>query len=236
MKKTLKINSLCSSVYSNKYISRCTRSCISFEKMTLPLRHPFTATLAGPTSSGKTVHVFKLIDHISEMIVPVPTKIVYCYGEFQPIFAKYPHVEFNEGLPDVTQFDGKEPTLLIIDDLMNETNESVSAIFTKISHHRNVSVVYITQNMFPKNKHARTISLNSHYMILFKNPRDAGQFATLARQMYPSGSKFAIEAFKDATDAPFGYLLIDMKPDTDEKHRLRTNIFPGELTYVYIKK
>ena len=170
------------------------------------------------------------------MIDPVPTKTMYCYGEFQPIFAKYPHVEFNEGLPDVTQFDGKEPTLLIIDDLMNETNESVSAIFTKISHHRNVSVVYITQNMFPKNKHAHTISLNSHYMILFKNPRDAGQFATLARQMYPSGSKFAIEAFKDATDAPFGYLLIDMKPDTDEKHRLRTNIFPGELTCVYIKK
>lgn len=170
------------------------------------------------------------------MIQPAPAKILYCYGEYQPIFAKYPNVIFNEGLPDVTQFDGKESVLLIIDDLMNETNESVSAIFTKISHHRNVSVVYITQNMFPKNKHARTISLNSHYMILFKNPRDAGQFAVLARQMYPSGSKFAIEAFKDATGAPFGYLLIDMKPDTDEKHRLRTNIFPGELTYVYIKK
>jgi hypothetical protein len=170
------------------------------------------------------------------MIDPAPGKILYCYGEYQPIFAKYPQVEFNEGLPDVTQFDGKEALLLVIDDLMSETNESVSAIFTKISHHRNVSVVYITQNMFPKNKHARTISLNSHYMILFKNPRDAGQFATLARQMYPSGSKFAIEAFKDATEAPFGYLLIDMKPDTDEKHRLRTNIFPGELTSVYIKK
>ncbi len=204
--------------------------------MTLPLRHPFTATLAGPTSCGKTIFVFKVIDHVSRMIDPAPTKIMYCYGEYQPVFAKYPQVEFNEGLPDVTRFDGKEATLLIIDDLMNETNESVSAIFTKISHHRNVSVIYITQNMFPKNKHARTISLNSHYMILFKNPRDAGQFATLARQMYPAGSKFAVEAFKDATDAPFGYLLIDMKPDTDEKHRLRTNIFPGELTYVYIKK
>jgi len=215
---------------------QCTSSCNSFVEMTLPLRHPFTATLAGPTSCGKTLFVFKVIDNVSRMIDPVPTKIVYCYGEYQPIFAKYHQIEFNEGLPDVTWFDGKEPTLLIIDDLMNETNESVSAIFTKISHHRNVSIIYITQNMFPKNKHARTISLNSHYMILFKNPRDAGQFATLARQMYPSGSKFAVEAFKDATDAPFGYLLVDMKPDTDEKHRLRTNIFPGELTCVYIKK
>ena len=204
--------------------------------MTLPLRHPFTAMLAGPTGCGKTVFIFRLIEHARKMIEPTPTKIVYCYGEYQPIFAKYPRVQFNEGLPDATKFDGSEPVLLIIDDLMNETNESVSAIFTKISHHRNVSVVYITQNMFPKNKHARTISLNSHYMVLFKNPRDAGQFGVLARQMYPSGSKFAVEAFKDATRVPFGYLLVDLKPDTDEKHRLRSNIFPGELTSVYIKK
>ena len=119
---------------------------------------------------------------------------------------------------------------------MDVTNESVSAIFTRISHHRNVSVIYITQNIFPRNKFARTISLNSHYMILFKNPRDAGQFATLARQMYPEGSTFAIEAFKDATSVPYGYLLVDMKPDTDERHRLRTNVFPGELTNVYLKK
>jgi hypothetical protein len=204
--------------------------------MTLPLRHPLTATFSGPTGCGKTIFTFKLIEHVNEMIEPAPTKILYCYGEYQPIFAKYPNVEFNEGLPDVTRFDGRESVLLIIDDLMSETNESVSAIFTKISHHRNVSVVYITQNMFPKNKHARTISLNSHYLVLFKNPRDAGQFAILARQMYPSGSKFAIEAFKDATEAPFGYLLVDLKPDTDEKYRLRTNIFPNELTCVYIKK
>jgi hypothetical protein len=204
--------------------------------MTLPLKHPFTATLAGPTGCGKTMFIFRLIESAQRMICPPPAKIVYCYGEYQPIFAKYTDVEFNEGLPDTSRFDGTEPVLLIIDDLMSETNNSVENIFTKMSHHRNMSVVYITQNMFPKNKHARTISLNSHYMILFKNPRDAGQFATLARQMYPDGSKFAVEAFKDATEVPFGYLLVDLKPDTDEKHRLRTNIFPGELTEVYIKK
>lgn len=170
------------------------------------------------------------------MISPAPTKIVYCYGEYQTLFATYPQVEFNEGLPDVSKFDGAQPVLLIIDDLMDETNANVEKIFTRMSHHRNISVVYITQNMFPKNKHARTISLNAHYMILFKNPRDAGQFAILARQMYPNGSQFAVEAYKDATGAPYGYLLVDLKPDTDERFRLRTNVFPGELTNVYLKK
>jgi len=47
-------------------------------------------------------------------------------------------------------FDGRQPTLLIIDDLMSETNQLVEDIFTKISHHRNISVIYMTQNVFDK--------------------------------------------------------------------------------------
>jgi len=56
-------------------------------------------------------------------------------------------------------FDGCQPTLLVINDLMSETNQLVSDIFTKISHHRNISVVYMTQNVFAKNKYARNINL-----------------------------------------------------------------------------
>ena len=87
--------------------------------------------------------------------------------------------------------------------------------------------MHLTQNLFDKNKYARTISLNAHYIVLFKNPRNVTQFATLARQMYPNSSKFAIEAYRDATSVPFEYLLVDLKPDQDERRRLRTNIFPG---------
>ena len=192
----------------------------------LKFLHPFTATISGPTGCGKTQFTFKLLENAVQMIDPPPSKVWYCYGEYQPLFSKYPYVIYNEGLPDITQFDGKEPILLVIDDLMQETNDTVAKIFTKVSHHRNMSVLYITQNIFPKNTHSRTISLNSHYLVLFKNPRDAGQFTTLARQMYPNSSKFAVEAFKDATDEPYGYLLIDLKPDTNERLRLRTNIFP----------
>jgi len=119
---------------------------------------------------------------------------------------------------------------------MSETSQLVAKMFTKISHHRNVSVVYLTQNVYDKNKYARTISLNAHYLVLFKNPRDASQFATLSRQMYPNTSKFAIEAYKDATSAPYGYLLIDLKPEQDERYRLRTNVFPGENQYVYVSR
>ena len=210
---------------------------LSFVEMNPQLKHPFAAIIAGPSQSGKTELVMRLIRNVKHMIHPAPHKIIYCYGEFQPIFCDYPYVTFNEGLPDTNQFDGTHPTLLIIDDLMPETNYSISNIFTKCSHHRNVSVVYLTQNLFYKSKQNRTMNLNAHYIILFKNPRDATQVATLARQMYPGRSKFLLEAFKDATEKPHGYLLIDLKPDMPEMYRIRTNIFPDDFRhYVYIPK
>jgi len=154
----------------------------------------------------------------------------------QELFRRYPRIKFREGLPDIGDFDGREPTLLIIDDLMQETNETIANMFTKGSHHRNVSVVFLAQNLFPKNKFARTMSLNAHYMVLFKNPRDVSQFANLARQMYPKTSLFAVEAYRALVDLPYSYLLVDLRPEQDEEFRLRTNIFPGETHYVYVPK
>ena len=204
----------------------------------LPFKHPFTATVAGPTGCGKTQFTFRLIENAETMIEPPPSKIYYCYGEYQPIFENYPRVIFNRGLPDLSEFDGVESTLLVLDDLMQETDSTVLSIFTKMSHHRNLSVLYLTQNIFSKeNKYARTMSLNSHYLVLFKNPRDATQFSTLARQMYPNNWKYAVEAYHDATERPYGYLVVDLKPQTNETLRLRTNIFPDDKgTVVYVKQ
>jgi len=61
-----------------------------------------------------------------------------------------------------------EATLLVLDNLVFETNELVANTSTKLSHHRNVSVIHLTQNLFDKNKYTRTISLNAHYLVLFK--------------------------------------------------------------------
>jgi RNA helicase len=202
--------------------------------MNTQFKHPFSCLIAGPSGSGKSVFTFRLIDEAAEQITPPPHKIVYCYGEYQSHFNNYPHVKFVEGLPDLSQFNGEHRTLLIIDDLMTEAGSEVSNIFTKFSHHRNISCIFLTQNLFYKTQ--RTMSLNTHYLVLFKNPRDALQVATLGRQMYPNNSKFLVHAFKDATEKPYGYLLLDLRADTLENYRVRTNIFSGERSYVYLPK
>ena len=79
----------------------------------------------------------------------------------------------------------------------------------------------------------RTISVNAHYMIIFMSPRDKTQISFLVRQMFPANSKFLVDAFEDATSEPYGYLLVDLRPDTPEEYRVRTRIFPDENTVVY---
>jgi len=98
--------------------------------MSLSLQHPFTAIIGGPTGCGKTYFVFRLIANAYQMIDPPPSQICYCYGEFQPLFRQYPLVKFYEGLPDISRFDGRQPVLLIIDNVMHETDGTVANLFT----------------------------------------------------------------------------------------------------------
>ena len=42
-------------------------------------------------------------------------------------------------------------------------------------------VIYIVQNLFHHGKGRRSVSLNSHYLVLFKNSQDKLQILTLAK-------------------------------------------------------
>lgn len=203
------------------------------------LKAPFTCIISGPTGCGKTQLTLRLIRHAQEMIQPAPDTIVWCYGIYQSAFDSVQGVRFQEGLPNVdSDFNKDEHTLLILDDLMHETNNSIMTIFTRGSHHRNISVIYLTQNLYYGTKQNRTMNLNTHYMVLFKNPRDGTQIQCLSRQMYPHNAKYLEESFRDATKEPYNYLFIDLKADTDENMRLKTRIFPDDhpTHYVYVPK
>ena len=114
--------------------------------------------------------------------------------------------------------------------------KKITSLFTENSHHRNLSVIYVVQNLFEKGPESRTVSLNAHYMVIFKNPRDASQISHLARQMYPGRGKYLQEAFAHATSKPYGYLLVDARQETPEHLRLRMNIFLGQLQTVNVRK
>ena len=153
------------------------------------LQGPFTCLVAGPTGCGKTQMIFKLIENAAQLITPIVHYIVYCYGQWQKEFKKYDNkVSFHEGLipreqifPINSQESSTQHTLLIIDDLLGKEDTSlVRDIFIKGSHHNNISVIFVTQNLFLPQKDYRTLSLNAHYLVFFKNPRDMSQINALA--------------------------------------------------------
>jgi hypothetical protein len=203
-------------------------------------KHPFTAVIAGPTGCGKSYFVKQFLLHLQQMVDTPISEVIWCYAEWQPLYDTIQNhrVRFHQGLPQLEDFVPQSgPKLVILDDMMREADERVVDLFTKGSHHRNLSVMFLSQNIFHQGKGRRDISLNAHYVVCFKNPRDRAQIAYLARQVYPENPAFIQEAYQDATSRPHGYLVLDFKQSTPDIERVRTAIFPSDTaSYVYLPK
>ena len=143
---------------------------------------------------------------------------------------------FNAGLPDLEAIDVEQNTLIILDDLMLEAGRDpkILNIFTTDSHHKNISVIFVTHNIFSNQKHFRTISLNCQYIILTNNPRDRLQITILAKQMFPGESLFFNKAYNDAVSSKqYGYLLVDFTQLTADQNRVQTGVFEEEERIIY---
>lgn len=206
----------------------------------LKFSHPSTWIVAGPSQSGKTHFTSRILTE--SLIEPAPTRIVWAYSIYQPSYehlkSVLPFIEFHKGLDAniLNSFSPDENNLLVIDDLMRESGDGdlVGDIFTRGSHHLNLSTILIVQNIFHKCKALRECSLNTHYMVIFKIPRDQTQVRTLSSQMFPRKSNFLNAALEDACiQQDRGYLVIDLRNDTPSDMRVRTSVFPGEQTIVY---
>jgi hypothetical protein len=131
-----------------------------------------------------------------------------------------PGIEFNQGIPEdidnADYLDTSQRNLIVLDDLMAQSGEDkrIADLFTKGSHHRNLSIIYIAQNVFHEGKEMRNISLNAHYIVLFKSPRDKQKIYMLARQVNPGKVQEFMRSYEDATRRPHGCLMLDLKPTT----------------------
>ena len=118
--------------------------------------------------------VYQIIKNNKHLFKPEVDKFIYCYSEWQPLYenmlVEIENITFVKGLPDLENL---ENSVIILDDLMSQVvdDKNILNLFTVGSHHRKNSVIFLTQNIYEKGKYARTISLNTHYFILFKNRR-----------------------------------------------------------------
>ena len=133
-------------------------------------------------------------------------------------------------------FDGGEDhSVLILDDLLQSASKdsNIVNLFCIHSHHANITTIFLTQSIFPNAKEFRTISLNTHYILLFRNYRDELQVRTLGRQIFPGKMKYFIDAYEKVVSVKYNYLVIDMSPHSNPDYQLRSKILPGQDTIIY---
>ena len=201
-----------------------------------------TFTVVGPSKIGKTYWMQRLIRQVRDVYESshIPRKFYWFYSVWQPSYVDLEDmVTFKPGLPssqDVNELtDGKTHTFFILDDLCSQAvkSEQVCDLFIRDSHHRALTVIMTTQNMFEQGKRARTIALSTEYLVLFRNPRDHQQIMYLARQLFPGKTKSFLDVYRDATAEKWGYLLIDLTAHGEEKYRLRSRVFADDTPVVY---
>lgn len=193
-----------------------------------PLRTNFALCIAGPSKSGKTSFCVQLLNNSNRIIDKTFNKIYWILGDSNAIpNGLNVHVKFIIGIPDEFTNTSGEPYLYVLDDSMFETqSKSVANLFTRGCHHQNISVIFITQNIFHQGKYARDISLNCSHLCIMNNPRDRSQFQYLARQLFPENPKELVRIYKEVTqDKPYSYLFIDLNQSTHNVFRFRTDIF-----------
>jgi len=131
------------------------------------LHTPSSILIVGPSGCGKTVFTQNLLENNLDLFETQPKSIHYCYGAWQPKFEQMKFVKFHEGIPELEELDlwfPKGQGILVLDDLMDEGSgdKRVLDLFTKHSHHRDITVLYLCQDMFPVGKYAKSISRNAH--------------------------------------------------------------------------
>ena len=133
------------------------------------------------------------------------------------------------GIEEDSFFNPNVRNVLIVDDLMSSSSKDsrVTEIFYEGSHHRNLSIIQISQNLYYSKD--PTQRRNCHYVVLFKNPNDKQSIMTFARQMNPHKQKEFMWKYDTATERPHGYLLVDFKQSTKESDRLRPNVLDQML-------
>ena len=143
-------------------------------EMSNTFHSPCCISFSGMSGSGKTTLLFKILKDRNILFTSPPEKIMYCYGVWQEMFDSMERelpIEFVEGLPTkaiLDKFADGTNKCIVLDDLMSDVVKSIDMqhIFTRGSHHNNLTVIYLNQNMYCQGKFSRTLSLNTQYIFI----------------------------------------------------------------------
>ena len=194
-------------------------------------------SLVGPSETGKTQLIYNWLK--IWIFQPKFDKIYFFYQHSQPLYVvlqkeienlecvRGVNFEFIDSLKN-----NSTKYLLISDNSCQEICNSKAFVdIATAQRHRALSTIYIKHNLFHQSKLRRDVELQKSHIVLFNYPRDVMQVTTFSAQL-GLGSE-PVDWYKDATSAPFGHLLIDLSPCTDDRLRCCTHTSSLTLKIFY---
>ena len=80
-----------------------------------------------------------------------------------------------------------------------------------------------------------SVSLNVHYITLFRQTRDSSQVGVLARQIFGGRAKDFLKIYEGEMSRPYNYILVNIHPANNHAVSVHVNIFPDsgyEVVYI----
>ena len=181
-------------------------------------------SVVGPSETGKTQPIFNWLK-----IGTFQPKFDKIYFFYQPLYGvmqkEIKNLEFVQGvkfeLIDSLKNNGTKYLLIFDDSCEKICNSKAFVDIATAGRHRGLSTIYIKHNLFHQSKLGRDVELQNTHIVLFKSPRDVMQVTTLSTRL-GLGSEL-VDWYRDATSVPFGHLLIDLLPRTDDRLRYCTD-------------
>ena len=185
-------------------------------------------SLVGPSETGKLQFIYNWLklEHFNQSL----TKFTFFYQHSHSLYDVMQKViknlEFVQGVNfefiDSLKNNGTKYLLNFEDSFEEICNSKAIFDIATAGRHRGLSTIFIKHNLFHQSKLGRDVELQNTHLVLFKSPRDVVQVTTLSTQL-GLGSEL-VDWYRDATSVPFGHLLIDLSPRTDDRLRYCTNI------------
>ena len=213
-------------------------------------KHPFTSIIDGPSQSGKSTFIRNLFLRLEDF-VDVPFDYIYIFmgtsAKANPtlceIKSAHPRQttifevptlfkDFQKEFPpyffELLEREKGRHGCIIVDDLMQEFSKCtiLMDLFTKISAHNRVSVIYVTQNLFARTLRNTNVTLyrNTHVLVHFRSSLDMTPTNIIASRLGGGDHKSLMKMFKSITN-DHRYVIIRGDTQTDPEMMFTSDIF-----------
>ena len=192
---------------------------------------PARVIIAGSSGAGKSYFVSALISKYRQVftkVIVIGSDLENCNNLNITRDDSYDPLNDDEN--------GNSPKLIIFDDIIyNKSHMKLAAECFIRGRHKNISLLFLTQNIFLSDKDYRIIALNATHVGLFRS-RDLRQIQYFGKTFLCDNqiSEFIKLYKKKIVNIQYGYLFIDFTKSCDSPLMIRSNVTGNEYEHAFL--